>query len=146
MKKRIKGYTLSRTKGARHALYRTLVRAFMHNGSIETTYTKAKMVQPRIEKLVQKAKKDDLSTRRSIYADLANNREVTDYLFNVVSKAFTDKKNGYTKLSELGVRRGDNAKVVRLEWSVEVPAYVSPEEKKKQEAKEKKSKTKTKKK
>lgn len=137
MKKRIKGFKLSRSKNSRTALYRSLVRSFMFNGSLETTYTKAKMIQPRIEKLVQKAKTNDLSTRRNVYADLANNREVTDYLFGVVAKAFEDKKNGFIKFTDLGVRRGDNSRIARIDWAITVPPY-TPQKKivKPQEVKE----------
>jgi len=129
MKKLIKGYKLSRGAGSRKALVRSLVRGMVIDGSIKTTYTKAKMIQPIIEKLVNTAKVGDLASRRRVSAYLANSRLVTAHLYDVVTSVFSGTTGGYTRMIEMGVRRGDNAKISRLEWSKDIPPFIKKSKK-----------------
>lgn len=116
MKKRKAGNPLSRSAGSRRALFRALIRAVVLHGVITTTKTKAKVIQPKIDRLINLAKKDDLSARRRVYAALANDRETTDSLFQKIAPALGRRSGGYTKIINLPPRRGDNAKMVRIEW------------------------------
>lgn len=136
MKKLIKGYKLSRSSGSRKALVRSLIRGMVIDGSIKTTYTKSKMIQPIIEKLINTSKKGDLASRRRVLAFLGNSRSVTAHLFDVVTPVYADITGGYTKMVELGVRRGDNAKISLLTWSKEVPSFTKKVKKPKKEVKE----------
>ena len=140
MKKRKFGYKLSRGKGARKALFKGLTRSLVEYGSIETTYTKAKAVRPEVEKLVKLATKQDLASRRKVYARLGNDRKTTDKLFSEVAKSFKDKTSGFTKITQLGVRRGDAGRMARIEWSVKLAQPKETKEKaaKKQVKEEKK--------
>ena len=120
MRKMVFGRKLSRGKKSREALFMSLCRAMIANGKIVTTVAKAKAVRGQIDKLVTLAKKGTLPTRRRALAYLANDRASTDKLFGAVAKAFLSRKGGYTRIFPLPRRRGDSAKMVRIEWVDEV--------------------------
>ncbi len=116
MKKRVFGVKLSRGKGARMALRRSLVRSLVLNGRIITTKAKAKFVRRDIERLVKDAIDGSLAKKRKIYSFLANDREISSKIFEL-AKSFGSLSSGFTRIIPLGRRRGDNAETVRLEWS-----------------------------
>lgn len=120
MRKRIYGAKLSRGQGARRALFRSLIRALVAEGTIVTTKAKTKVIQSQIEKLVNLAKEGGLSKRRKVYALLGNDRRTTDDIFNKIAKVFADRVGGYTRVVNLAKRRGDAAEMARLEWVKEV--------------------------
>lgn len=116
MNKKVFGRKLSRSRPAREALFASLMSALIKNGKIVTTRAKAKAVIPDVEKTVTLAKKGDLSARRKVLAMLDNSKESVSILFNSVAKAFQGRPSGFTKITSLPRRRGDNAETVRLEW------------------------------
>lgn len=120
MNKRKFGRKLGRGQGARKALFRSITKALVEHGSITTTKAKAKAFQGEIDKLVGLAKEGSIVSRRRVYAKLGNDRKTTDKIFQVVAKAFKDRKGGYTRTINLPSRRGDNAQTVRLEWTEEI--------------------------
>jgi len=120
MKKKVFGRKLSRDRGARLALFRSIIKALINNGEIRVTYAKAKAVQPTIEKLVTLAKERSLSARRRLLAFLANDRKTTDILFTKIADAFSERKSGFTKMVRLPARRGDASELVRLKWSQKI--------------------------
>lgn len=136
MKKRIFGKKLSRSRTARMALYRSLTRALFENQSIVTTLAKAKAVQVYIEKIISIAKKDSLTSRRRLLAKLANNKRTTKDILNFCKN--TKRNSGFTRIVLLPSRRGDNAKMARLELVDRVE-----EKKKETKIKGKKSKKKS---
>ena len=113
MKKRIYGKKLSRSRTARLALYRSLASGLFEHGKIKTTLAKAQGVQDFVEKLIFIAQKGDLASRRRVLSKLANKRVVVDRVFAVAEAI--DKKSGFTKITPLAQRRGDNAKICFLE-------------------------------
>ncbi len=145
MKKRSVGKKLSRGSGARRALFRSLIRAQVLHGKIVTTKTKAKLVQRKIDKIINLAKKQDLASRRRVYALLGNNREIADLLFQKVAPNFKDRYGGYTRITNLPRRRGDAAEIAKLEWVKEIGDAVK-KKKAKKETKIKKQKKEGKKK
>ncbi len=120
MNKRKFGRKLGRGQGARKALFRSITKALVEHGSITTTKAKAKAFQGEIDKLVGLAKEGSVVSRRRVYAKLGNDRKTTDKIFQVVAKAFEDRKGGYTRTVNLPLRRGDNAETVQLEWTEEI--------------------------
>lgn len=118
MKKKVFGRKLSRERDSRRALFRSLTRALVKYGKIETTKGKAKAVRPFIEKLFLTAQKGDISARRRIYTQLGNDRKTTDSL--IKQSGDFKRKSGFTRVINLPARRGDAAEMVRLEW-VEQP-------------------------
>jgi len=120
MKKKVFGRKLSREKDTRLALFRSLMRALVLNGKIKTTKAKAKAIQKSLEKLINLAKKGTLAARRRVYSRLGNDRKTADLIFGTILPAFSAKKSGFTRIINLPERRGDLAKMVRLEWSEEI--------------------------
>ena len=120
MRKRVFGRKLSRGRKAREALFRSLIRDVVLEGRIVTTTAKAKAVQGQIDKLVTLAKEGTLASRRRILAYLANDRGTTDKLFGPVAETFLSRKGGYTRLIPLPTRRGDSAKMTKIEWVEEI--------------------------
>lgn len=113
MKKHISGYKLSRDSEARLALMKNLVYSLIEHEAIVTTKIKAKAVAPIFEKLITRAKVDSVQNRRMVQAYIQENTLVKK-LFEVISPKYKEVKGGYTKLTLIGNRRGDNAPLVRL--------------------------------
>jgi len=133
MNKKVFGRKLSRSRPAREALFATLTRALILNGKIITTRAKAKAVQGSVDKMVTMAKIGNLSARRKVMSNLDNARDATDILFQKVVKAFPAKNSGFTRIISLPRRVGDNAQIVRMEWTekVEYEVKKNPEVKEK---------------
>ena len=143
MKKRVYGRKFSRGQGARKALFRSLLRALVAEGSIVTTKAKAKTVQKKAEKILNLAKDKNIAKRRQVYAILGNDRMTTDKLFEKIAPQFVDRVGGYTRIIHLPRRRGDLAEIARLEWAKEIGLSVkdkSDKSKKKEEKEDKGSK------
>ena len=142
MRKRVYGRKLSRGGGARKALFRGLISAIVANGKIKTTKAKAKAIQGLIDRLINISKKNTVSAKRRVLALLGNDRETSQKIFERISKAFPNRKSGYTRLIPLPVRRGDAAEMVRMEWVKEIDISKQPKSKKEKEKIEKSTKSK----
>jgi large subunit ribosomal protein L17 len=115
MRHRKKGKKLSRDKDQRKALFKNLARSFFLNqGKLETTLAKAKAVQSHIEKMITRAKKGDLASRRWLYRFFQDKDFVNKIVENFGKKA-KKMPGGYTRLIKLKKRRGDAAIIARLE-------------------------------
>lgn len=117
MNKKVFGKKLSRGRPAREALFASLIRAFVLSGKIETTKAKAKAIQRDLEKIVSLARKGTLSSRRQILANLDNAKDATEAIFVKVSRSFSKRSSGFTKIVNIGSRKGDNSPMVRIEWT-----------------------------
>ncbi len=120
MNKKVFGRKLSRSRPAREALFSALSRAMILSGKIVTTHAKAKAVQGEIERFVTLAKKGDLSSRRRALGRLDNAKDALEMLFGSVAPAFSSRQSGFTRIISLPRRTGDNAKMVRIEWTEKV--------------------------
>jgi large subunit ribosomal protein L17 len=117
-------------------LFASLAQSLIINGKIVTTRAKAKAVQGSVEKMVTLAKTGSIASRRKVMSNLDNARGATDILFQKVAKAFPSKNSGFTRIISLPRRVGDNAQMVRMEWTEKIEYEV----KKKPEVKEKSKK------
>ncbi len=90
---------------------------FLH-GRIETTETKAKRLRPLAERLVSFAKRGDLAARRRVIAQLMDKTAVHK-LFTEVAPLVADRPGGYTRITKLGFRKGDNAPMAVIELVLE---------------------------
>lgn len=90
---------------------------FLH-GRIETTETKAKRLRPLAERLVTFAKRGDLAARRRVIAQLMDKTAVHK-LFTEVAPLVADRPGGYTRITKLGFRKGDNAPMAVIELVLE---------------------------
>ncbi len=86
---------------------------FIHQG-ITTTEAKAKLLRPYAEKMITKAKKGDLASRREVLKDLPD-RDVVATLFHDIAPRFSERPGGYTRILKLGPRKGDGAPMARIE-------------------------------
>jgi large subunit ribosomal protein L17 len=89
----------------------------MH-GRIETTETKAKRLRPVAERLVSFAKRGDLASRRRVMAQITD-KSVVHKLFTEVAPLVADRQGGYTRITKLGFRKGDNAPMCVIELVLE---------------------------
>jgi large subunit ribosomal protein L17 len=90
------------------------------SGKIKTTMAKAKAIQGDLEHMITLAKKADLPSRRRALAYLDNQRGIADLLFQQVGAFFKTRTSGFTRIISLPQRRGDNAKMARIEWTEKV--------------------------
>jgi large subunit ribosomal protein L17 len=120
MKKKVTGIKLSRGQGARKALFRSLIKALVLNGKIVTTKAKAKTISRLIDKLVNFSKTKSVSGKRRLYKLLGNDRNTSEKLAKEIAPLFSDRRGGYTRVINLPQRRGDSARMARLEWVKEV--------------------------
>ena len=120
MNKKVFGRKLSRSRPAREALFATLIRSMILHGKIVTTHAKAKAIQGDLEHMITLAKKADLSSRRRALSYLDNQRKVNDLLFQQIGPFFQTRQSGFTRITSLPARKGDNAKMARIEWTEKV--------------------------
>ena len=114
MRHRKKGKQLRRTSEQKLALMRSLAKALIERGAIETTEAKAKELRPFVEKLITKAKTGTLHSRRLTGRHVPH-RETADKLFKDVAPRFATRKGGYTRILKTGHRKGDGAEMARIE-------------------------------
>ena len=98
MKHGLKQRKLNRTSSHRLALLKNLSISLIKHETITTTTEKAKELRPFIEKLVTKAKNDNLSNRKFVLSKLFNNKEACQKLFNEISVQNKDRNGGYTRI------------------------------------------------
>lgn len=106
----------------RRILANLSVSLFEHK-SIKTTLTKAKRLQPYAERLVTFAKQGDLPARRKVQGLIAGNsrtnKSVLHELFTVIGPAMANREGGYTRITKIGNRAGDNAPMAVIELVME---------------------------
>ena len=107
--------TLGRTTDHRKAMLRGMVTYLLENGSVETTLTRAKEVQPLAEKMITLGKKNTLASRRQALAFITK-ESVVKKLFDTIAPEYADRNGGYTQIFKIGPRRGDAAEmaIIRL--------------------------------
>ncbi len=91
-----------------------LTRSLVMEGSVITTVAKAKAMRPFAEKMITKARKGDLHSRRVVLKTMRDNVAVTK-LFDEVAPRYSDRPGGYTRITKLGPRQGDGAEVAVIE-------------------------------
>ena len=114
MKHRIGFNALSRKSSSRKALKRNMVTSLFRYERIETTKAKALEVRKMAEKMITRAKVDNVHNRRIVAADLYDEAIVAK-LFKEIAPMFQDRKGGYTRILKTGYRLGDAAEMVILE-------------------------------
>lgn len=117
MRHQIFGRKLNRNYNQRKALFKALLASLIKNKRIITTEAKAKAIRGLIDKTVNQVKNGSLSKRREIIK-LFPNEEIVNRLFKEIGPALNGRKGGYTRIIKLKERKGDGAKMVVLEWVV----------------------------
>ena len=114
MPKPTKGPRLGSGPSHERLILRTLAEQLFEHGKITTTEAKAKRLRPLAEKLITFGKKGDLSARREVAARIAN-KSVVHRLFTVIAPSFANREGGYTRITKIGPRKGDNAPMAVIE-------------------------------
>ena len=91
-----------------------MTQSLIWDEQITTTVAKAKLVRPYAEKIITKARKGDLHSRRQVLKDLGD-LEVVTKLFDDVAPRYAERNGGYTRITKIGPRRGDNAEMAVIE-------------------------------
>ena len=110
------------TKGARlgggpaheRQMLANLSQSLFEHGRITTTVTKAKRLRPHAERLITIAKRGDLASRRRVMGTIPD-KGVVHKLFTEIAPGFADREGGYTRITKVGYRKGDNAPLAVIE-------------------------------
>jgi len=105
---------LGKTSEQRRALLRQQVTDLLENGKIETTFYRAKEVQPVVEKMITLGKKGGLANYRRALAFITK-EDVANKLFKEIAPKYNERNGGYTRVTRTGARRGDAAEMAVIE-------------------------------
>ena len=105
---------LGKTSAQRRALLRQQVTDLLENGKIETTFYRAKEVQPVAEKMITLGKKGNLAAYRKAMSYITK-EDVVQKLFKEIAPTYADRNGGYTRVIRTGARRGDAAEMAVIE-------------------------------
>jgi large subunit ribosomal protein L17 len=110
------------TKGARlgggpaheRLMLANLATALFEHGKITTTEAKAKRLRPLAERLITFAKRGDLAARRKVMT-VVRDKSVVHVLFTEIGPQYAGRPGGYTRITKIGPRKGDNAPMAVIE-------------------------------
>jgi large subunit ribosomal protein L17 len=137
MPKPTKGPRLGGGPAHERLLLANLAAALFTHKSIQTTETKAKRLRPLAERLITFAKRGDLHARRRVLSVIGD-KEVVHVLFTEIAPLVADREGGYTRITKVGNRKGDNAPMAVIELVLE-PVQKKPSAKKAAAAKAEKA-------
>jgi large subunit ribosomal protein L17 len=113
-----KGARLGGSPAHQRLILSNLATALFEHGRITTTEAKARVLRPVAEKLITKAKKGDLHNRREVLKTI-HDKSVVHTLFTEIGPQFAERPGGYTRITKLGPRKGDNAPMAVIELVTE---------------------------
>ena len=105
---------LGKTSTQRKALLRQQVTDLLENGKIETTFYRAKEVQPVVEKMITLGKKGGLTNYRRALSFITK-EDVAHKLCKEIAPNYAERNGGYTRVTRTGPRRGDAAEMAIIE-------------------------------
>ena len=103
-----KGKRLGGSAAHQKAILSNLATSLFEHGAITTTEAKARKLRPLAEKLISKAKRGDLHNRRQVLS-VVRDKGVVHTLFTEIGPRYADRPGGYTRITKIGPRKGDNA-------------------------------------
>ncbi|MCO5994706.1 50S ribosomal protein L17 [Actinoallomurus rhizosphaericola] len=109
-----KGPRLGGSPSHQRIILANLATALFEHGRITTTEAKARRLRPLAEKLITKAKRGDLAARRQVLT-VVRDKGVVHTLFTEIGPRFENRPGGYTRITKLGPRKGDNAPMALIE-------------------------------
>jgi len=125
-----KGARLGGSPAHQRLIVSNLATALFEHGRITTTEAKARVLRPVAEKLITKAKKGDLHNRREVLKTIRD-KSVVHVLFTEIAPTFAERPGGYTRITKIGPRKGDNAPMVVIELVTEAYSPKAPTSKSK---------------
>src|ERR1700712_4406574 len=109
-----KGPRLGGSPSHERLMLANLAKARFEHGKITTTETKAKRLRPLAERLITKARRGDIHARRTV-AKLIHDKGVVHVLFSEIGPRYENRPGGYTRITKIGPRKGDNAPMAVIE-------------------------------
>ena len=119
-----KGRRLGGSSAHQRHIMANLATALFEHGKITTTEAKARRLRPYAERLITFAKRGDLHARREVLT-VVTDRGVVHTLFTEIGPRFATREGGYTRITKIGPRKGDNAPLAVIEL-VEEEATAAP--------------------
>ncbi len=113
-----KGARLGGSPAHQKLILANLATQLFEHGRITTTEAKARVLRPVAERLITKAKKGDLHNRRLVLATIKD-KGVVHALFEDIAPRFAERPGGYTRITKIGPRKGDNAPMAVIELVTE---------------------------
>ena len=113
-----KGNRLGGSPAHERIMLNNLAAQLFEHKSITTTVTKAKRLRPVAERLVTFAKKGDLAARRRVLGSISD-KGIVHELFTSIAPAVAERPGGYTRITKIGPRKGDNAPMAVIELVLE---------------------------
>jgi large subunit ribosomal protein L17 len=125
-----KGPRLGGSAAHQRHIVANLATALFEHGRITTTEVRARTLRPVAEKLITKAKRGDLHNRRQVLKTITN-KSVVHVLFTEIAPQMAERPGGYTRITKIGPRKGDNAPMAVIELVQEAykPAEKKPAKK-----------------
>ena len=120
-----KGARLGGSPAHQKLIISNLATALFEHGRITTTEAKARVLRPHAEKLITKAKKGDLHNRREVLKTIRD-KSVVHHLFTEIAVTFAERPGGYTRITKIGPRKGDNAPMAVIELVTEAYSPKAP--------------------
>jgi large subunit ribosomal protein L17 len=122
-----KGPRLGGSPAHEKLLLANLATELFRHGKIKTTETKAKRLRPLAEQLITKAKRGDLHARRRVLT-VVKDKDVVYSLFEQIAPRYGNRPGGYTRITKVGIRKGDAAPmaVIELVEELQVAATTAP--------------------
>jgi large subunit ribosomal protein L17 len=135
-----KGARLGGSPAHQKLIIANLATNLFEHGRITTTEAKARVLRPVAERLITKAKKGDLHNRRQVLTTIKD-KGVVHSLFEEIAPRYAERPGGYTRITKIGPRKGDNAPMAVIELVTEeyTPKKEAPAEKTAKKAPAKKS-------
>jgi large subunit ribosomal protein L17 len=109
-----KGARLGGSPAHQRLILANLASQLFEHGRIVTTEAKAKRLRPLAEKLITKAKRGDIHSRRLVLTTVRD-KGVVHTLFTEIAPSLADRDGGYTRITKVGPRKGDNAPMALIE-------------------------------
>jgi large subunit ribosomal protein L17 len=109
-----KGARLGGSPAHQRLILANLASQLFEHGRIVTTEARAKRLRPLAEKLITKAKRGDIHSRRLVLTTVRD-KGVVHTLFTEIAPSLADRDGGYTRITKVGPRKGDNAPMALIE-------------------------------
>jgi large subunit ribosomal protein L17 len=120
-----KGHRLGGSPAHERHILANLATALFQHGRITTTEAKARRLRPVAERLITFAKRGDLHARRHVLT-VVTDKGVVHQLFTQIAPEFSERDGGYTRITKVGPRKGDNAAMAIIELVHGEPAAARP--------------------
>src|SRR5580693_6379129 len=120
-----KGHRLGGSPAHERHILSNLATALFQHGRITTTEAKARRLRPVAERLITFAKRGDLHARRHVLT-VVTDKGVVHQLFTEIAPEFSERDGGYTRITKIGPRKGDNAAMAVIELVRGEPVAARP--------------------